>query len=69
MFRAGHPSRVVVLRDSPTGRAAGLLGDSVVMTDNLATVSDTAIARVIGRLPMNAVDSALRRTLALDGSA
>lgn len=65
MFRAGHPSRVVVLRDSPLGRDSGLLGDSVVMTDNLATVSEMAIERVIGRLQMEPVDSALRCTLAL----
>jgi mRNA interferase MazF len=65
MFRAGHPSRVVVLHDSPLGRDSGLLGDSVVMTDNLATVSEMAIERVIGRLQMESVDSSLRRTLAL----
>ena len=65
MFRAGHPSRVVVVRDSPLGRDSGLLGDSVVMTDNLATVSEMAIDRVIGRLQLEPVDSALRCTLAL----
>ena len=43
----------------------GLLADSVVMTDNLATVSESAIDRVIGSLPMSAVDAALRHTLGL----
>lgn len=65
MFRAGHPSRVVVVRDSPVGRGTGLLSDSVIMSDNLATVSGSAIDRVIGCFPMTDVDQALRRTLAL----
>jgi hypothetical protein len=35
------------------------------MTDNLATISEAAIDRVIGHLPMDAIDVALRATLAL----
>jgi mRNA interferase MazF len=65
LFRANHPSRVTVLLSTPEGRQSGLLTDSVVMTDNLATVADSEIDRVIGRLPMNEVDRALRRTLGL----
>ena len=65
MFRAGHPSRVAVLKDSAVGRDSGLLSNSVVMTDNLATISEAAIERVIGHLAMDAIDVALRATLAL----
>ena len=65
MFRAGHPSRVVVLRASPAGHGSGLLTDSVVMTDNLATVAEVAVDRVVGTLPMNDVDAALRHTFGL----
>lgn len=65
LFRSGHPSRVTVLLESSAGRESGLLDDSVVMTDNLATVSHRAIDRVIGRLPMNDLDAALRHTLEL----
>lgn len=65
MFRANHPSRVTIARATPEGRRAGLLADSVVMTDNLATISEAAIARVIGTLPMPEVDAALRHTLGL----
>jgi mRNA interferase MazF len=36
-FRAKHPSRVLVKLDSSEGKNSGLLTDSVVMTDNLAT--------------------------------
>jgi mRNA interferase MazF len=65
LFRTGHPSRVTVPRTSPAGRQSGLLTDSVLMTDNLATVSDAAIGRVIGSLPMADIDAALRATLNL----
>ena len=43
LARANHPSRVSVSLTTPEGKASGLLTDSVVMTDNLATVSDTDI--------------------------
>jgi len=65
MFRANHPSRVTVLLSTPVGQQSGLLTDSVVMTDNLATIAEPAIDRVIGFLPMAKVDAALRHTLGL----
>src|SRR5262245_25456836 len=64
-FRANHPSRVIVEVSTPIGQRTGLLTDSVVMTDNLATVAEVAIDRVIGTLPMTDVDTALRHTLKL----
>ena len=64
MSRAGHPSRISVSRTSSQGQQMGLLTDSVVMTDNLATILENEIDRTIGRCPdMNAIDTALRRTL------
>jgi mRNA interferase MazF len=65
LFRANHPSRVTVLLSVPEGQQSGLLTDSVVMTDNLATIAKSEIDRVIGRLPMTEVDAALRHTLGL----
>jgi mRNA interferase MazF len=66
MARAGHKSRITVLLNSPEGKQSGLLSDSVVMTDNLATVRETEIDRSIGSLPnMDAIDAALRHTLSL----
>ena len=65
MSRATHPSRTAVLLSSPEGQASGLLSDSVVLTDNLATVVETAVYRVIGSLPMADVETALRHTLGL----
>ena len=65
MFRANHPSRVTVPLNSPAGRQSGLLTDSVVMTDNLATVLESAISEVIGALPLADVKKGLRHTLGL----
>ncbi len=64
--RAGHASRVTVPQLSPEGRQMGLRVDSVIMTDNLATILENEIDRAIGRCGiMGVVDSALRHTLAL----
>jgi mRNA interferase MazF len=66
MARAGHPSRLAVAHASQEGRAMGLRTDSVVMTDNLATVLEREIDRAIGRCPhMEPVNAALRQTLGL----
>jgi mRNA interferase MazF len=65
MSRSGHPSRVSILLNSPEGQQAGLLSDSVVMTDNLATVTLSAVYRVIGSISTTNVDEALKHTLGL----
>ena len=65
MFRANHPSRVSITRSTPEGQQSGLLTDSIVMTDNLATIAESAIERIIGSLPMAKIDAALRHTLSL----
>jgi mRNA interferase MazF len=66
MARAGHPSRVPVLDSSSEAKAMGLRMDSIVMTDNLATVMETEIDGTIGQMPkLDAVDAAMRYTLAL----
>jgi mRNA interferase MazF len=64
-FRANHPSRVLVEYGSPEGQKSGLLADSVVMTDNLATIAEIAIDRVIGKLQLEIIDKALKHTLGL----
>src|SRR5262249_15120341 len=64
LARAGHPSRVGISLTTPDGQQTGLQKDSVIMTDNLATVLDTEIIRAIGVWQdMSAVDAALRHTL------
>jgi mRNA interferase MazF len=64
MAWAGHPSRVIARGES--AKRSGLLMDSVIMTDNLATVRETEIDRVIGTFAdLSALDAALRTTLGL----
>ena len=65
MFRANHPSRVTMILTTAEGGQSGLLTDSVVMCDNLATIAEAEIGRVIGMLPMARMDAALRYTLGL----
>jgi mRNA interferase MazF len=63
MLRANHPCRVTVQLATTEGQNSGLLTDSVIMCDNLATIAETEIYRAIGVLPMTNVDTALRYTL------
>lgn len=65
MIRAGHPSRITILLNSTEGQQSGLLTDSVVMTDNLATITLAAIQRVIGSLSLIDIDEALKHTFGL----
>jgi mRNA interferase MazF len=65
MFRAGHPSRITILLSSSEGQQSGLLSDSVVMTDNLATITTSAIYQAIGSLSTANVGEALKNTLGL----
>ena len=66
MGQANHPSRIPVLLTSAEGQQAGLLMDSVIMTDNLATILETEIDRRIGTYPdLTNIAAALRHTLAL----
>lgn len=66
MARAGHPSRVVVQIGEEGAIKSGLLMDSVIMTDNLATIHTSEIDQVIGVFTRRKeLDAALRATLAL----
>lgn len=65
MFRANHPSRVPVFISEKQGLQSGLLSDSVVMTDNLATIFESEISQIIGKILISNVDTALRHTLGL----
>jgi mRNA interferase MazF len=64
--RAGHGARVLVAKGSTHGKTMGLLTNSVIMTDNLATIRLTEIDRAIGDCELMAdVDAALATTLGL----
>jgi len=64
LIRANHPSRVSDILSTPEGKASGLLLDSVIMTDNIVTISHLAFDRKIGVWKnMSEVETALRHTL------
>src|SRR5438132_69836 len=66
LSRAGHPCRVSISLATVEGQQTGLLTDSVIMADNVATILDRAIDRRIGSLlSLTEVDLALRYTLDL----
>ena len=66
LLRLGHPSRVAISIHSPEGELAGLISDSVIVTDNLATVRETEISHCLGAwTDMDLVDAALIHTLDL----
>lgn len=66
MARAGHRSRIPVITTGENAKQSGLLMDSVIMTDNLATLHYSEIDKVIGNFPRMAdLGVALRKTLAL----
>jgi mRNA interferase MazF len=66
LARRGHPSRIYVAQISSEGQRMGLRTNSVIMTDNLATVLETELDRRLGNVPdMSAIDAALRHTLSL----
>ena len=63
--RAGS-TRVQFQKGSQEGKKMGLKSDSVIVTDNLATVLDREIDKTIGHCSaMFAVDAALKQTLGL----
>ena len=61
-------TRVPIDCDSDLGRSMGLMMDSVVMTDNLATIKEQAFVKKIGHCSdMSAIDEALGNTFGLLG--
>lgn len=59
-------SRVKVIKDSPEGKAMGLKSDSVIVTDNIATIENKVIDQVIGRCTiMPKVEASLKQILGL----
>lgn len=64
--RADHPSRITILLSDELATGTGLRLDSVIMTDNLATIEFVQFRTKIGSFSkMTLVDKALRNTLGL----
>ena len=67
LSRDGHPSRIRINKESEEGRSTGILTDSIIMTDNLATIRFIEIDKAIGMLPsLEKVDKALMTTFGLN---
>lgn len=66
MSRANHKSRVTLRLDSADHKQTGLQLDSIIVTDNLATVQQKFIGRRLGTLPdMSKVERALPHTFGI----
>jgi mRNA interferase MazF len=66
LTRGGHASRVTVFRNSQEGIQSGFQTDSVIVTDNVATIQEKFIDKVIGTFPeMTKIDLALAHTFGL----
>ena len=66
--RAREPTHLLIERSTLEGQQAGLLHDSVVSCNNLATVHEDPINRAIGHLPdplMLSIDECLKTALGL----
>jgi mRNA interferase MazF len=66
LSKKAHPSRVLVELSTTAGKQSGLLSDSLVATDNLATLHEKFIDKKLGSLPnMSRVEKALAHTFGL----
>jgi mRNA interferase MazF len=66
--RTGEKSHVLVAAATPEGRQAGLLHDSVISCNNLATIEQALVAKLIGSLTdplMQQVNDCLKAALAI----
>jgi mRNA interferase MazF len=66
LSRKGHPSRVLVEISTLVGKQSGLLSDSVIAADNLATLHEKFIDKKLGSLPnIKVIEKALAHTFGL----
>ncbi len=66
LSRKGHSSRVLVELSTPVGKQSGLLSDSIIATDNLATLHEKFIDRKLGSLPnLDEIEQAMAHTFGL----
>lgn len=66
--RAGEPTQLLIEVATPEGQQSGLLHDSLVSCNNLATIESSRINKVIGSLPpalMQKVNDCLKVALEL----
>jgi mRNA interferase MazF len=67
LSKKSHPSRVLIELSTPDGKQSGLISDSLIATDNLATLHEKFIDKKLGSLPnMQAIEKALAHTFGLN---
>ena len=66
LSRKGHRSRVLIELSTPENRKSGLISNSVIATDNLATLHEKFIDKKLGSLPnLDEIEKALTHTFGL----
>ncbi len=66
LSKSGHQSRVLIELSTTIGKESGLLSDSLIATDNLATLHEKFIYKKLGSLSdMSDVEKALAHTFGL----
>jgi mRNA interferase MazF len=66
LARKGHGSRIFVDITTPLGQATGLTSNSMIMTDNIATVLTSEIHRKLGAYSdLDALKAAIKFTFGL----
>ncbi len=66
LSKSGHQSRVLIELSAKIGKESGLLSDSLIATDNLATLHEKFIYKKLGDLSaMSEVEKALAHTFGL----
>jgi len=66
LMRKGHPSRIFVDIHTTIGQQTGLIDDSVIMTDNLATICISETYKKIGTFgELNVLKEAIRHTFGI----
>jgi len=66
--RSGEPTQLLIETVTPGGQKFGLLKDSVVTCENLATVTQDRVTRTIGTLPddsMGEINACLKESLGI----
>ena len=66
--RSGEPTQLLIEVTTPTGKQSGLVKDSVVTCENLATIAQHRVTRKLGSLPdtaMAQINNCLKASLAI----
>jgi len=66
LLRRNHASRIFIDVTTPIGLATGLVGNSVIMTDNMATIVASEIHRKLGLYAdLDSLKTAIKNTFGL----